>query len=587
MVFLSKYIKGINRNQIFLLPPSVDDFIDENNEVRVIDAFINSLDLLSLGFKNSMPNHFGTPSYDPRDLLKIFVYCYPKKIRSSRKIAAEVKRNLELIWLVGGISPDFRTLSDFRKDNIDSIKLILKQFNTLCLELDVFSRELCSLDGSKFKAVNSKDNNFTKDKLLDRIERLNKKVDEYMILLESNDNDDSFLRDNKSDIQDKLQKAKAKTIEYNQLLKSLADSSSNQLSLTDKDSRLMKCNNNMLVGFNAQMNVDTKSHIVTALAVSNKPNDNGCMCDMGSLAKDSFDVDLVEQLADGGYVDQEDIKQCFENKIVPILPDGKYEISWDYKDHAITDEIKKGSTCDDVKTCLESGIIPDCYSSLDMDIKVVDTPLEVNLSAITDETDEALLINKAKEGFFVRDKVKNVVYCPSGGQLTFKRKKQKNDIFIGNSQCMNCKKKCTKFLVKELELHPNQDILACKVYRTKVPKNIVVLNIKKVVITYRPDKEKYKLRKNTSEHPFGTLKRAHDASYFLLKGLDKVEGELALSVLGYNINRLIKIVGVKTLIEHLKSRNASSVSPDFRNIKSIYASNCIKSTICAFLFCFI
>ena len=229
---MSKYIKGVNRFQTQLLPHTVDEFVDENNEVRVIDAFIDNIDLQKLNFKNAKPNRIGAPSYDPRDLLKIFVYSYPKGIRSSRKIAAEIKRNLELIWLVGGITPDFRTLSDFRKDNIIPIKNVLKEFNKICLELNVFSRELASLDGTKFKAVNSKDNNFTKDKLNDRIKRLNNKVDEYMKQLETSD--DTITTEDKIDIADKLCKAKAKAVEYNKYLKKLTDNGENQISLTDE-----------------------------------------------------------------------------------------------------------------------------------------------------------------------------------------------------------------------------------------------------------------------------------------------------------------------------------------------------------------
>ena len=566
---MGKYIKGYNRTQVQLLPHTVDEYIDENNEVRVIDAFVDTLDLDKLGFSKSTPSYVGAPSYDPRDLLKIYIYSYPKSIRSSRKIAKEIKRNLELIWLVGGIKPDFRTISDFRKDNINPIKNVLKQFNKLCLDLNVFSRELSSLDGTKFKAVNSKDNNFTKDKLIDRVKRLNNKVDEYMTELENADSNNLATED-KIDITDKLNKAKQKAIEYNHYLEKIADNGENQISLTDKESRLMKCNNNMLVGFNAQMNVDTKSHIITSIDVSNRPNDNGNMFEMAEKTKDAFEVNQIEQLADGGYVDTEDIKKCLENKIVPILPDGEYTVTWEYKDNNISDEIKKGNTKEDVKMCLESGIIPDCYSYLNMEIEVKKIPVTTNKNAVLNESDENILIAKANEGFFVRNREKNVVYCPCNNILNFKRKKKTTDLFIGNSKCINCPNKCTKSTIKELEMRSNEDIAACQKFKTYVKKNTKITYQQKVFLKYIPDKNKYKLRKNTSEHPFGTLKRSHDATYLLLKGIDKVEGELVLSILGYNINRLIKIIGVKKLIEHLKSRdNTSTLSiTTKKNIKS-------------------
>jgi len=556
---LTNFIKGVDRNQIMLLPNSVDQYISPDNEVRVIDAFVNNLDLDNLGFNKYYFNRVGAPSYDPKDLLKILIYCYPKKIRASRKMAIELNRNLELIWLVRGINPDFRTISDFRKDNIKSIEKILKHFNKLCLELNVFSRELSSLDGSKFKAVNSKDNNFTKDKLADRIKRLDKKVNEYLKQLDNADKFHSLPTEDKIDISDKLLKAQKKALEYNNLLTQLVDSNENQISLTDKDSRLMKCNNNMLVGFNASMSVDTKSHIITSLDVSNKPNDFGCMFDMGQMVKDAYNEKQIEQLADGGYVDQDDIKKCLENKIVPILPEGEYAVTWDYKDNDINEQTKKGETSEDVKKCLESGVIPECYSYLDMDINIETFNVVTNPNAIINEFDEDILKAKANEGFFVRNKDKNILYCPMNNILKFKRKKNKVDIFIGNSKCINCEKKCTKSLVKELEIPFNVDIKSSNAFHKQVKKGPNIICSKKIVVLkYRPDKKKYKLRKNTSEHPFGTLKRSHDASYFLLKGLDKVKGELTLSVLGYNIKRLINIVGVEKLINHLNNRPIST-----------------------------
>lgn len=561
---MGKYIKNFDRNQIALLPKCVEDYVDENSEVRVIDAFVDNLDLNNLKFSNSTPKILGAPSYDPKDLLKILIYCYPKKIRSSRRIQSEIKRNLELMWLVNGITPDFRTISDFRKDNITPITNILKEFNKICLELNIYSRELSSLDGSKFKAVNSKDNNFTRDKLIDRINRLDKKVEEYLDALQTNDKqDESISQSDNIDITTKIKKAKEKVIEYNNYLSKLIDNGENQISLTDKESRLMKCNNNMLVGFNSQMSVDAKSHIIHSVSTINKPNDNGNMCEMGKKAKEAFATQQVEQLADGGYVDQNDIKECLENKIVPILPEGVYTITWDYKKSEITDEIKKGTTCEDVKKCLENGVIPDCYSYLNMKIETREKKVVINKNSIINETSESKLIQKAQEGFFVRNKKLNVVYCPGNNTLQFKRKIKDEDLYIGNSKCLTCKKKCTKYSIREILMSPNEDIKISKAFKTTLKRNYKVSYHKEILLTYIPDKNKYKQRKNVSEHPFGILKRTHDASYFLLKGLNKVQGEIILSVLGYNINRLIKIVGIEVLINYLKIRKTENIIPIF------------------------
>lgn len=556
---MSRYIKGVNRNQITLLPNAVDDYVSENNEVRVIDAFVNSLNLNTLGFQKATPSHVGAPSYDPKDLLKIYIYAYPKKIRSSRKLQKEIQINLELIWLVGGITPDFRTLSDFRKDNITPIKSVLKEFNKLCLELNVFSRELSSLDGSKFKAVNSKDNNFTQDKLTDRLKRLNKQSEEYLKKLETNDKEEEALSSSdKEDIKEKLKAVQERTIKYNHHLKTMLDNGDSQISLTDEESRLMKCNNNMLVGFNAQVTVDSKSHTITSITTNNKPYDNGSMFEAAEKVKEAYDVDQIEQLADGGYVDKEDIKKCFQNKIIPILPDDKYTITMDYKEHEITDEIKKGKNCKDVQECLESGVIPDCYSHLDLSTRVETVSDSTNLNAVLNTTDEIVISEKAHQGFFVRNRDKNIVLCPCGNTLTFKRKKSDTDLFIGNSKCLDCPHKCTSSNAREVEIPFNEDVAACKAFHTSLRKSFSTEEKKVVVLEYVPDKKKYKLRKNTSEHPFGTLKRTHDASYLLLKGTDKVEAELTLSALGYNIKRIIHMLGVEALLEHFKNKERRS-----------------------------
>ena len=552
---MGRYIKGVDRNQITFLPNAVDDYVSENNEVRIIDAFVNSLDLNMLGFKKATPSYVGAPSYDPKDLLKIYIYAYPKKIRSSRKLQKEIQINLELIWLVGGITPDFRTLSDFRKDNIFPIKSVLKEFNKLCLDLNLFSRELSSLDGSKFKAVNSKDNNFTQDKLIDRLKRLNKQSEEYLKKLETNDNEEENLSSSdKEDIKEKLKAVQERTIKYNHHLKTMLDNGDSQISLTDKESRLMKCNNNMLVGFNSQATVDSKIHTITSVSVNNKPYDNGNMFEAAQKVKEAYNVDQIEQLADGGYIDTDDIKKCFQNKIVPILPDNKYTITLDYKEHDITNEIKEGKNCEDVQKCLESAVIPDCYSYLDLRAHVETVSDSTNLNAVLNTTDEIILREKARQGFFVRYRDKNIVLCPLENILTFKRKKNDTDLFIGNSKCLNCPHKCTSSNVREVEIPFNEDIASCKAFHTSLRKKFSTEKKKVVILEYVPDKEKYKLRKNLSEHPFGTLKRTHDASYFLLKGTYKVEAELTLSVLGYNLKRIIHILGVEALLEHFKSK---------------------------------
>ena len=551
---MAKYISGINRYQITLFPDRVDDFIPEDSDVRVLDAFVDSLNLNKLGFKNASPDPSspGAPSYDPRTLLKIYLYSYPKKIRSSRRIAAELHRNIELMWLTGRLEPDFRTISDFRKDNSKILKNVLISFNDICQDLDLFSDDLKSLDGSKFSAVNSKDNNFTKDKLVDRLKRIENNIVNF--LDELNQNDALESSSDSTSIKDKLKALEEKKNKYSKLLDDLMDSHDTQVSLTDSDSKLMKCNGKMLVGYNAQFVTDSKSHIVNDFSISNDPFDNGKI--FSSVQNVTQDNNVTEVLADGGYKSDTDLLTCLENKIVPILPDGVYSMSCDYVEATITPEIKKGNSIEDVKTCLHAGVIPDCYSNLNLTASVDSVysavPLDSSISSLSDQE----RLQKAKQGFFVRSS-SNSVFCPQGCSLSFLSSKNGDDVFVGGSFCKNCPQKCSKEIRKTLSMSKKKIIQGASYYHTRSPKfKTTGIIEKKVILTYIPDKKKYKLRKCISEHPFGTLKREHDASYFLTKGLDKVTGEMALSVLGYNFSRLLTLVDNKTLIEYFKKEPA-------------------------------
>lgn len=550
--YMAKYISGINRNQITLFPECIDDFIPVDSDVRVLDAFVDSLDLDKLGFKNASldPSKKGAPSYDPRLLLKIYLYAYPKKIRSSRRIAAELHRNIELMWITNRLEPDFRTISDFRKDNSKILKNVLISFNEVCSDFDLFSNDLKSLDGSKFSAVNSKDNNFTKDKLVDRIKRIDNNISSFLDELNHND----ILEDNTQSIsiKDKIKQLEERKNDYSKLLDDLMNSHDSQISLTDPDSKLMKCNGKMLVGYNAQFITDTKSHIVNDFSISNDPFDNGKI--FTSIQNSLNDYSLVEVLADGGYKSDDDLKKCLENKVIPILPDGVYSTSFDYVEANITPLIKKGNSVGDVKTCLHAGIIPDCYSHLNLELSIESIPSYTFLNSISSLSDSQRL-DKAKLGFFVRSN-SNSVFCPQGFSLSFLKSNNYEDIFVGGSFCKDCPKKCCKDIRKQLVMNKRNIIQGSPhYYKTQTPRFQYAKDVKKVVIlTYIPDKNKYKLRKNTSEHPFGTLKRSHDASYFLTKGVDKVTGEMALSVLGYNFSRLIKLIGNKKLIDYFKNK---------------------------------
>ncbi len=544
---MGKYIKNADRNQIKLLPRTVDEYVDENSEARVIDAFVDTLDMEELGFKRSKPNKRGTNSYDPRDLLKLYIYSYINKIRSSRRIMKETRRNLEVIWLINEIKPDFRTISDFRKEHVKELKKVFKEFNKMCVELNLFSMELLSGDGSKFKAVNSKANNYTLNKINDLLDRLDKRITEYMEELNTADQEEEQLI-----IKNKIKDAKGRVIEYRKLQKEMKEKGLSQISTIDKESKLMKCNGNMLVGFNVQTGIDSKNHLGCSFEVTDKCNDNGLIYELAKEEKEMLGVEQIEQLVDGGYKNLEDIKKCLENRIIPILPDDEYAIEYDYEEGEVSEEERKGERPEDIIKCFKHGIKPECYKDLDMGlcISTVTVKEEKEEEEQKEYKEVEEIKKRAKEiNGFVRDINNNIVYCREGERLTHKSFNQGRERYCNKLGCKRCKNKCTEASYKTVDFKEREVEKGLKRTYTKRK----VIGSKKIVtLFYRPDKEKYQQRKCLSEHPFGTIKRGMGADHFLLKGKEKVSGEFALMFLSYNIKRVINIIGVEELVKYMK-----------------------------------
>ena len=249
-----EFIRGEERNQMILLPDSVEDYVDDTNPVRVIDAFITSLNLIDLGFSSAELNETGRPPYDPKDLLKLYVYGYMNRIRSSRRLEGESKRNLEVIWLLGKLSPDHKTISRFRRDNSKALKNVFRAFALLCVRLGLYGKELSAMDGCKFKAMNAKDRNFTEKKLNDRIGRIEAKIEEYLKELEASDRaEDSVAREKSAEeITEIVKRLIGRKEQYQAYAEELLQTGETQKSLTDADSRLMKANDKMDVCYNVQ-----------------------------------------------------------------------------------------------------------------------------------------------------------------------------------------------------------------------------------------------------------------------------------------------------------------------------------------------
>lgn len=302
-----------------MFPSCLDEYIEQDNPVRYIDAFVDSQDLEELGFnhtKREAPGNGGRPSYAPSDILKLLIYGYFNSIRSSRKLAKACVVNIEVMWLLSKVTPDFRTVSDFRKDNLKPIKKVFKSLNKQLDSFGLFSHSYLSIDGSKFKAVNSKDNNFTLNKLDDRIARLEAHERQYLEDLEKNDFDDErkFGRD---ETELNLEVVQNRQADYKEYRNQLEESGEKQLSLTDPDSKLMKFNDGFNVGYNVQTAVEADSHLIATYNVTTNPTDHGEITETLTEAKNDLEHEIVEVVADKGYQDPKDMANALAAGIIP------------------------------------------------------------------------------------------------------------------------------------------------------------------------------------------------------------------------------------------------------------------------------
>ena len=320
------YIQGEDRNQIVLFPESIDDYISEDNTIRVIDMYIGQLDIDAMGFKRAVSPSIGRPPYDPKDLLKLYLYGYLNRIRSSRRLEHEAIRNVEVIWLLKNLKPDFKTIADFRKDNKKTLKQVFRDFAKLCDEWSLFGKELVAIDGSKFRASNSKRNNYSTKKLDRHLKHIDKKIDHYLDDLDESDIAEA--PDRKPDakeIQEILQQLKERKKKYEQIKSRLQQSGKNEISTTDPDARLMANNNNNVdVSYNIQTTVDAKHKLIADFKITNKPNDLGELDNMALRAKRLFAGKDFEVLADKGYYKAEDLKKCVANGITPYVTKQNY-----------------------------------------------------------------------------------------------------------------------------------------------------------------------------------------------------------------------------------------------------------------------
>jgi transposase len=369
------YIEGQDRNQIILFPESIDDYVSENSSVRVIDEYVEQLQMGELNFKKAVCALTGRPPYSPKDLLKIYLYGYLNRVRSSRRLEQEAARNIEVIWLLKKLKPDFKTIADFRKDNKKALKTVFRDFTKLCDEWGLFGKELVAIDGSKFRACNSKRNNFSEKKLDRHIKYIDEKIDKYLQELDEGDvNENHDRKPDAGEIKKRIQELKNRKEKYAGYKKQLEEKGENEVSTTDPDARLMCNNNNSVdVNYNVQTTVDAKHNIILDFKVTQKPNDLGELDNMALRAKKLFEGKKFEALADKGYYKAEDLKKCVDKGITPY----------------VTKQIYSNGTGD-----------RDFYSDR-----------------------------------FTYDKDKNIYVCPAGKELHYRKDRKKNKKVIGHEYC--------------------------------------------------------------------------------------------------------------------------------------------------------
>lgn len=314
---MSKFIQGDDRHQTTLFPERMDDFVPEDSPVRVIDVFIERLDISGFGFK-AVPAATGRPGYHPRTLLKIYLYGYLNQIQSSRKLEREAGRNVELMWLTQRLAPDFKTIADFRKDNGEAIRLVCREFVMLCRKLDLLTDTLVAIDGSKFKAVNNRDKNFTRTKLKQQIEKVDAAIERYLAMMA--DVDAVTPNESGQPIKDKLASLQEEMDRLKKIEVRLLASPDKQLSITDPDARSMKGRGGGIVGYNVQTAVDAKHHLIVAHEVSNDGTDKRQLSNMAIQAKAVLEADQIDVVADRGYYSSMELKACDDHDITTYVP---------------------------------------------------------------------------------------------------------------------------------------------------------------------------------------------------------------------------------------------------------------------------
>ena len=371
---MKRFVEGVDRTQVSLLPECVDDYVAEDNPVRVIEAFVEQLELREMGFERVDPELTGRPAYHPSVLLKIYIYGYLNRIQSSRRLEHETQRNIELMWLTGRLMPDFKTIANFRKDNGQAIRRVCRQFIVLCRQLNLFTQALVAIDGSKFKAVNNRDKNFTAAKMKRRLAAINESIERYLRAMDTADRAEPEIAAlKKGRLQDKIEALKQQMEQLKAIEAQMNASPDKQVSLTDPDARSMKNREGGIVGYNVQAAVDAEHHLIVEHEVINDGLDRDQLAPMAEKAKEALGADELTVVADRGYFKSEQILECTRAGITPLVPktmtsnslaDGRFD-KQDFIYIAEDDEYRcpAGERAIYRYTSMEDGLLTDTYWS--------------------------------------------------------------------------------------------------------------------------------------------------------------------------------------------------------------------------------
>src|SRR3990170_175695 len=465
---MKRFVVGADRGQSTLLPECLDDWIDESNPVRVIDAFVEALDPAELGFAGVEPAATGRPAYHPAVFLKLYIYGYLNRVQSSRRLEREAGRNLEVMWLLGRRVPDDKVIADFRKDNGPALRKVCARFVALCREMGLLAKASVAIDGSKFKAVNNRDRNFTRGKVERRRAQLEESVARYLSQLDTADRQEpsEVLALKTTRLNEKLAKLKEEMQRLEAYEKQMLTSPDQQISLTDPDSRSMATSGrgSGVVGYNVQVAVDTVHHLIVTHEVTNTGSDRSQLANVAKQAKAVLQAETLEAVADRGYFNGEEILACEQAGITVTLP----------------------------------------------------KPM----------TSGAKSEGRFGKQDFVYLPAEDAYRCPAGEKLKYyytnEEKGQTLHRYWTNA-CQTCaiKSRCTPAKERRITRWEHEHVLEA------------------VQLRLDENPKAMRQRRETVEHPFGTIKARMGATHFLTKTLSKVAAEMALHVLAYNLTRVM------------------------------------------------